>query len=147
MDLPYCRICGTKIEENAHFCHRCGTPVAAFMPAPQAKPMEKNSFLVPVIILIIVVVVAVIVGVVAFWTFYSSFNHANGANQGNFSQLSFIFHDEAAKINATTQNLMGKTIFNNFAKGLQNSNPQSLKHKKLSVNILNTHSSTLVYKK
>ena len=55
--------------------------------------MEKNPFLVPVIILIAVVVVAVIVGVFIFWTFYSvNFNQANGANQTNVNELNFNFH-------------------------------------------------------
>jgi uncharacterized membrane protein YvbJ len=119
--LPYCRICGTKLEENARFCHKCGTPVATFTPAPpSARPMEKNPFLVPVIILIAVVTIAVIVGVFIFWTFYSvNINQANGANQTNVNELSFNFQGGMAKANFIAQNLMGKSILiNTFAKGL-----------------------------
>jgi predicted permease len=132
--LPYCRICGTKIEENAHFCHRCGTPVATFTAASQAKPMKKSSMLIPVIILIAVLVVAVIVGALVFWAFYSSFNRANGSNQSNGSELSFNFLGYIAKINGITQNFLGKTsLINTSAKELQHTNPQSCSTYKLRV--------------
>ncbi len=72
--------------------------------------MEKNPFLVPVIILIAVVVIAVIVGVFIFWTFYSIFNQANGANQPNGNELSFNFQGDMAKVNFIAQNLIGKSI-------------------------------------
>ncbi len=85
--------------------------------------MEKNPFLVPVIILIAVVVVAVIVGVFIFWTFYSSFNQANGANQNNGNELSFNFQGGMAKANFIAQNLMCKSILiTTSAKGLQPTN-------------------------
>jgi len=87
--------------------------------------MEKNRFLVPVIILITVLVVAVIVGVFIFWTVYSgSFNQANGANQTNVNELSFNFQGGMAKANFIAQNLMDKSILiHTFAKGLQHTNP------------------------
>jgi len=126
--LPYCRICGAQLEENAYFCHKCGTPVVTFTPAPPpARSTGKNPFLVPVIILIAVVVVAVIVGVFIFWTFYNSFNQSNGASQTNGQQLSFNFHDDIARANGITQNLIGKTVLiNTSANGLQPTNFQSL---------------------
>ncbi|MGD0203081.1 MAG: zinc-ribbon domain-containing protein [Candidatus Bathyarchaeia archaeon] len=125
--MPYCRICGTKLEENARFCHKCGTPVATFTPAPPpARPTEKNPFLVPVIILIAVVTIAIIVGVVIFWTFYSvNFNQANGANQTNVHELSFNFQGDMAKVNVIAQNLIGKTVLiTTSATGLQYTNHQ-----------------------
>jgi DNA-binding transcriptional regulator of glucitol operon len=72
--------------------------------------MEKNPFLVPVIILIAVVTIAVIVGVFVFWTVYSNFNQANGSNQTNGNELSFNFHGDMAKVNIIAQNLIGKTV-------------------------------------
>ena len=109
--MPYCRICGAKLEENARFCHKCGTPAVTVTAAlSPAKPMEKNPFLVPVIILIAVVTIAVIVGVFVFWTVYSNFNQANGSNQTNGNELSFNFHGDMAKVNIIAQNLIGKTV-------------------------------------
>jgi len=125
--LPYCRICGNKLEENAHFCHKCGTPVATFTPAPQAMPMKKNSFLIPVIIMIAVLVVAVIVGVIVFWQFYNNFNQANGSSQSNGNEFSFNLHGDAAQINVITQNFLGKTNpISASAKESQHTNPQLL---------------------
>jgi len=124
--VAYCRICGAQLEENAHFCHKCGTPVATFTSTPpSARPMEKNRFLVPVIILIAVVTIAVIVGVFIFWTFYSgSFNQANGTNKTNGNELNFNFQGGMAKANFIAQNLMDKSILiHTFAKGLQHTNP------------------------
>jgi multidrug resistance efflux pump len=110
--LPYCRICGTKLEENAHFCHKCGTPVADITVAPPpVRSMEKNPFLVPVIVLIAVVIVAVVVGAFIFWTFYSiNFNQTNGGNQTNGNEVSFNFHGLIANVNVIAQDLMGKTV-------------------------------------
>ena len=126
--MPYCRICGTKLEENAHFCHKCGTPAAVLSPtaAPPVKAAEKNPFLVPTIVLIAVVVIAVIVGVVAFWALTSgSFNQANGSNQSNGNQLSFNFHGNIAKASFAAQPLMGKTqLTKNPPKRLQQTNIQ-----------------------
>ncbi|HKM60748.1 MAG TPA: zinc ribbon domain-containing protein [Candidatus Bathyarchaeia archaeon] len=125
--MPYCRICGTKLEENALFCHKCGTPAAFLSSAPSpARPMEKSPFLVPVIILIAVVVVAVIVGVFIFWTFYSvNFNQSNGSNQTNVNELSFNFQGDIAKANVIAQNLIGKTVLiTTSATGLHRTNHQ-----------------------
>jgi len=93
--------------------------------------MEKNPFLVPVIILIAVVVVAVIVSVFVFSAFYSvnfhQSNQSNQTNQTSVNELSFNFHGEITKANVIAQNLIDKTVFiNASAKGLQHSNIQSL---------------------
>jgi hypothetical protein len=113
-DLPYCRICGTKLEENAHFCHKCGTPVATLTPAPpiakSTKPAQKSPFLVPLIILLALVVVAVILGAFVLWTISVNFNQSNGSNQSNGNELSFNLHGDMAKANVTAQNLICKTI-------------------------------------
>jgi flagellar basal body-associated protein FliL len=88
--------------------------------------MEKNPFLVPVIVLIAVVVVAVIVSVFIFWTFYSvNFNQANGSNQTNGNELSFNFQGDMAKVNVIAQNLIGKTVLiTASATGLHRTNHQ-----------------------
>jgi uncharacterized membrane protein YvbJ len=113
-DLPYCRICGAKLEENAHFCHKCGTPAAVLTPAVSpVKAKEKNPYLVPTIVLIAVVLVAVIVGVIVFWTIYSvNFNQSNGSSQtnGKDNELSLNSHVDTAKVNFVAKNLLGKTV-------------------------------------
>jgi uncharacterized membrane protein YvbJ len=114
--LPYCRICGAKLEENAHFCHKCGTPVVTFPIAPSApaRPKHTNRISPEVIALIAVIVTAVIVSVFVASLFFSiNLNQTNNnANQTNVNQLSFNFQGETAKANVLLQNLIGKTIPN-----------------------------------
>jgi hypothetical protein len=69
--MPFCRRCGTKLEEEARFCHKCGTPVfVATYPAPpppqtaykpsQMKPWHKDTLVVATISLVSILVVAVV---------------------------------------------------------------------------------------
>lgn len=44
--MPYCRKCGAKLEDDARFCHVCGSPVAAVTPVP-ATHMRGRPFSVP----------------------------------------------------------------------------------------------------
>ena len=111
--MLYCRRCGTKLEENARFCHKCGTPVATAPPAPQARPMPigKNPFLIPVIILIAIVVTAVIVSAIVFAPIYPlNFNQTNQDNQPNINKLNLNFQSDNAQVNVIAQNLTGKNI-------------------------------------
>lgn len=60
--MPYCRRCGTKLPDDASFCHVCGTPVTPRTPAPAAEPAIKLAswsdrlvaFIIDIIILSIV---------------------------------------------------------------------------------------------
>jgi hypothetical protein len=72
--MPYCRRCGTQLEENARFCHKCGTPVAvdatyasppsppqsAYRPAAPMKPWHKDTLVVATIVLVTILLVAVV---------------------------------------------------------------------------------------
>jgi uncharacterized membrane protein YvbJ len=131
--LTYCRICGAQTEENARFCHKCGTPVVIFTPEPPppARPVQKNRISLEVIALVAIVAVAVIVSIFVFSLFYSvNFNQANYSNQTNVNKLSFNFQGDMTNVNVITQNLMGKTILTTTsAKGLQYTNSQPLQHK------------------
>jgi flagellar basal body-associated protein FliL len=117
------------LEENAHFCHKCGTPVVILSSAPSsAKPtkqMEKSPYLIPLLILLAIVITAVIVGAFLLWTISVNSNQANGSNQTNGNELSFNFHDTMAKVNVIAQNLIGETIhLTTYAAGLQQTNHQ-----------------------
>ena len=131
--MTYCRICGAQTEENARFCHKCGTPAVIFTPAPPppARPVQKNRVSLEVIALVAIVAVAVIVSIFVFSLFYSvNFNQANDSNQTNVNKLSFNFQGDLPKVNVLAQNLMGKTLLiTTSAKGLQYTNSQPLQHK------------------
>ena len=63
--LTYCRKCGAELEENAQFCSKCGTPVAARMPERLGQAGRKRGPLSPWAIAgIAVAVVALVVAVV-----------------------------------------------------------------------------------
>lgn len=65
--LPYCRKCGTKLEENAQFCYKCGTPIAPLYapsppPPPQPHiPLRKDPVVVAAAILAALLLVGVFV--------------------------------------------------------------------------------------
>lgn len=112
--MPYCRKCGTKLEEDARFCFKCGTPVVVTIPpAPQARqmPMGKNPFLIPAIFLIGIVLTAVIVSAIVFAPVNPvNFNQTNEVNQPNVNRLNLNFQADVAEINIIAQNLTDKTI-------------------------------------
>ena len=121
--MPYCRRCGTKLDEDAHFCHKCGTPVAAYSyasPAPSAplKPIRND----PVVIGAVVLVSILIVGVVVAALFAAPFSNVNieqtyQDDTLNVSNLTLNFETNAAQVNVFTQNLNN----NNFVIGIQGS--------------------------
>jgi len=114
--LPYCRRCGTQLEENARFCHKCGTQIAILSPAPPSRPAEsapKSLVSTPLIVLIAVVTLAVIVSVLVFSTFYPiNLNRASSSNQTNVTKLSFNIQDGKPQANILEQYLTDKTGFN-----------------------------------
>ena len=111
--MPYCRRCGAQLEENAHFCHKCGTPVITFVPIlpPPAAPTRKKGVSPEVIAIIAVVVAVVIVSIFVFSLLYSAkVNQTNdNSNQGNSMSLGFNTLAGAPKANVLAQNLNDKT--------------------------------------
>jgi hypothetical protein len=64
--LPYCRRCGTLLEENARYCQKCGTPVAVYVAPPPVyhapqprKPWYKDTFILITVGLVAILLVAV----------------------------------------------------------------------------------------
>ena len=58
--MRFCRICGTQLEENTHFCPKCGTQVVTFNPAPPSATSTKlirNDPLLMVGIIFVVIIV------------------------------------------------------------------------------------------
>jgi len=92
--LPYCRKCGVKLEENAHFCDKCGTQVAAtFVPPTQSAPMRpirSDPLFVVGMVLIAIVISAIIIGAIIFVVFHLDFSQSN-ASQQNVNSL-YLFN-------------------------------------------------------
>jgi uncharacterized membrane protein YvbJ len=94
--VPYCDRCGTKLEENARFCQKCGKPVATFAtftppppPPPAAKPMSKDPAIILAVVLVAILVVAIIIVAVFFALNPVNFNPSNQG--GNTNQISLNF--------------------------------------------------------
>jgi uncharacterized membrane protein YvbJ len=116
--LPYCRRCGTKLDEDAHFCHRCGTPVAttfaanvppaAPSPPPQVESSRRDPALVIVAVLIAVVVVVVII--IAVFAILYPINFSTSQNNGNLNQISQILPWGILHAHGLTQNVFDENV-------------------------------------
>jgi len=98
--LTFCRRCGAQLEENAKFCHKCGTPVVTVAAQPVFVSARKKNSMLPLIIgLIVVVAVAIIVSAFVFSQFYNSinFNPNSEANQTNVNKLNINIQSTAPK--------------------------------------------------
>ncbi len=113
--MPYCRKCGTKLEENARFCPKCGTPVSTYTYAPQHptayKPIRNDPIVLAAIILAIILVSAVIISIIIFAPLKPfSFGQTNEVNQPNVNTLNLNFQANNAQINVITQNPTNKSV-------------------------------------
>jgi hypothetical protein len=107
--MPYCRKCGAKLEEEARFCHVCGTPVAAV--TVPAMPRRRGPFLLPVIILIAILVMAAVVGALVFVPFYAvHFDQTNQVAKTGADNLMLDFQADVAQVNVFFENLPDKMV-------------------------------------
>ena len=104
--MPYCRRCGTKLDEDARFCQKCGTQVVTFAPAAPARPavpMRKDSVVIIAIALIAILVTAVIVSAVVFSPVYPvNFNQINQDSHPNVDTLNLNFQADSAQVDVIT---------------------------------------------
>jgi hypothetical protein len=107
--MSYCRKCGAKLEEEARFCHVCGTPVAAV--TVPAMPRRRGPFLFPVIILIAILVMATVVGALVFVPFYAvHFDQTNQVAKTGADNLMLDFQADVAQVNVFFENLPDKMV-------------------------------------
>jgi hypothetical protein len=107
--MPYCRKCGAKLEEEARFCHVCGTPVAAV--TVPAMPRRGRPFLLPVIILMAILVTAVVVSVLVFLPVYAvHFDQTNQVAKAGVDNLILDFQADVARVNVFFKNLPDKMV-------------------------------------
>jgi len=110
--MPYCRKCGAKLEEEARFCHVCGTPVAAV--TVPAMPRRRGPFLLPVIIFIVILVMAAVVGALVFVPFYAvHFDQTNQVAKTDVDNLMLDFQADVAQVNVFFENLPDKMLILN----------------------------------
>jgi hypothetical protein len=111
--MPYCRRCGTQLADDAHFCHKCGTPVIATPYVYQAssapsKPLRKDPIIIGAIVLITILVVGVVVAAL-FTASYATvdINQSFKDTTAGIDKLNLTLDSQALQINVFTQNVSG----------------------------------------
>jgi hypothetical protein len=115
--LPYCRRCGTQLEENARYCHKCGTPVVAYAippvyqtPKPH-KPWYKDSFILITIGLVVILLVAVFAVALLSAPFATwDSNQSLEDKTAGVKTLNLNFHTNIGAIEVFTQKMSNNNI-------------------------------------
>jgi hypothetical protein len=113
--MPYCRKCGAKLDEDARFCHVCGTPVVPVAATRPTAPTRRRPFyILPVAILIAVLLSAIVIGALFFLPFYPvHFNQANQVPEADVDNLLVDFQADVAQVNIFFKNLPGNMVMLN----------------------------------
>ena len=108
--MVYCRKCGAKLEENARFCHVCGTPVVAVAAEarPAATKRRRPYYILPVAILVAVLLTALILSALFFLPVYPvNFSQTNQVPKADVNELFLQLQNDVANVNIFFQNLTG----------------------------------------
>ncbi len=110
--MPYCRKCGTRLDADARFCQKCGTPVLTYAPPPPPpRPYRRSPVTVVVIAVIAILIVVVVVAVVAFAPLSPfNFSSTNQDSHSGINTLNLNFQASNAQVNVLTENVTDKNI-------------------------------------
>ena len=115
--MPYCCKCGTKLNDDARFCQKCGTPIVPLVPVLSASPdkqLRKESLVIAATVLIVILVIAVIVSAIVFAPFSPiSFNQTNQDSHSGINTLNLNFQANTAQVTLITQNINNQNILIN----------------------------------
>jgi hypothetical protein len=113
--MPYCHKCGAKLDEDARFCHVCGTPVVPVATTRPTAPKRRRPFyILPVAILIAVLLLAIVIGALFFLPFYPvNFNQTNQVPEADVDNLLVDFQADVAHVNIFFENLSGNMVMLN----------------------------------
>jgi hypothetical protein len=115
--MPYCRKCGAKLDEDARFCHVCGTQVFAVTPAtrPAAPKRRRPVYTLPVVILIAGLLTAIVFSALIFLPFTPvNLNQTRQIDsEAGVDHLILSFQADAAQVNIFFEKLPGKMLLLN----------------------------------
>jgi hypothetical protein len=114
--MTYCRKCGAKLDEDAKFCHVCGTPVAPVASGvmPSAPKRTRHIYLIPVIILIAVLLTTLVIAALLLLPFYPV--HFNETKQVPKADMNIVLVDlqvDVANVNVSFKNLPNSMVILN----------------------------------
>jgi hypothetical protein len=110
--MPYCRNCGAQLDENAVFCHVCGTPVSSRVaPAMSTRRPTRlrRHYLLPVSILIGILLVAFFAAVLFLAPLFPvNFSLSNLVpSKTGIDRLSLNFQVDVGQVNVFFRDLHG----------------------------------------
>ncbi len=110
--MPYCRKCGTELNETVRFCLSCGTPVAVVAPAAQQTVLERRPVhVLPVVILIVVLVSAGIIGILLVLPVSPvHFNQTNLVPEAGMDDLFLDLRVDVAQVNIVFKDLPSNVL-------------------------------------
>jgi hypothetical protein len=121
--MPYCRKCGTKLDETARFCPVCGTPVAtvplATSQTARTTRTRRPVYVLPIVILATVLILALVIGALFFVPLNPvHFNQTNQVPQTAVHNLFMDFQVDVGQVNVFFENLPGNmAVLNVTAEG------------------------------
>lgn len=84
--MPFCSKCGTKLDKDAKYCPKCGTPTAATREIASSEPVGKGSrrpMSSLTIALIVIIAVVVIIALISTVFFFGVFPFERRIGSGN----------------------------------------------------------------
>jgi hypothetical protein len=114
--MPYCHKCGAKLDEDARFCHVCGTPVVPVAATRPTAPTRRRPFYIfPVAILIAVLLSAIVIGALLFLPFTPvNLNQTRQLDsEVGVDHLILGFQADVAQVNVFFEKLPGKMLLLN----------------------------------
>ncbi len=101
------------MDENARFCHVCGTPVVSVTAEAKATAptRRRQYYILPVAILIAVLLTVVIISALFFLPVYPvHFNQTNQVPKAEMNELLVDFQADIANVNVFFKNLPGNMV-------------------------------------